>query len=161
MQEEHTDTHESSVHSAGSYMEQLDALEVPSNIDPVLLALWRERELAEWQKQSRQNESAIARKAPIRSLGRLFAAFVGVSAMCLIIVLGLIHGRESGDILISACQVFLFYTVLGYFVGWVAEKCVQDSVETLLREIIRRGDQSEPLEDSGVNTASDALSEGS
>ncbi len=144
MSEEAANATEPSNSGAGSYLEQLDALEIPSHIDPLLLALWRERELAEWEKQSRERELMGVRKPTVRGLGRLFAAFVGISAMCLVIILGLIHGREPGDILVLACQTFIFYAVFGFFIGWIAEKCVQDSVETLLREIIRRGNPQEP-----------------
>ncbi len=120
-----------------SYLEQLDALEIPQHVDAALLALWRERELAEWERQNRQTRPV--RRPATRGLTRLFASFLGISAMCLVIVLGLIHGRDSAEILRTACQSFLFYAIFGCFIGWIAEKCVQDSIETLLREILRRG----------------------
>lgn len=144
-----------------SYLEQLEALEIPENIDPVLLALWREREEAEVRRQMKASGPIQAKTSSGRSLCRLFAAFIGVTALCLVILLGLLNGREPGDILTSACQAFLFYCILGFFVGFVAEKCVQDSVESLLREMIRRSDHTEPQAEPGVGTASDAVGEGS
>lgn len=125
-----------------SFLDQFESLEIPANIDPKLLALWLQRERAEIAR--RQGEKEPVRIAPRhgRTLSRLFAAYIGIIVMCFVIVLGLVQGRETGEILTFACQAFLIYTVIGFVVGWIAEYCVTDSVETLLREIVRRGDEA-------------------
>jgi len=127
-----------------SFQATLESLEIPQNIDPRLLALWIEREREEWEKKQETEKTRKGVKK--RSLGILFAAFIGILAMCLTIVLGLVRGTEADEILSTACRTFLLFTVNGFVAGLIAESCVAESVETLLREIIRRSheESSEP-----------------
>jgi len=111
-------------------------LDIPSNIDPRLLALWMQREQDEIERKKRKYLKPPEKVG--RSLDRLFAAYVGIAVMCLSVVLGLIQGQEPTAILRMTCIVFLVYTVIGFFVGTIAERCVNDSVETLLRDIVKR-----------------------
>ncbi|MDR2115784.1 MAG: hypothetical protein LBP87_05320 [Planctomycetaceae bacterium] len=122
------------------FQAQLETLEIPPNIDPKLLALWldREREAIKNQEKPKPPKS----KYHHRKLSRLFAAYIGIIIFCLAIILGFVQQKETVEILNNACLCFLIYTVIGFFVGWVAEYCVNDSVETLLREIIRRSDEA-------------------
>jgi hypothetical protein len=120
---------------------QFRALEIPANIDPQLLALWLQREQDEIDRQEKKKP----KKQPVRygrKLSRLFAAYIGIAVMCLSIVLGLIQHKEPTEILNTTCIVFLVYTIIGFFVGITAENCVNDSVETMLREIVRRGQEA-------------------
>jgi hypothetical protein len=119
-------------------LSQIESLEVPPNIDPQLLALWRERE-----RKSAENQQPSPKPNPQfgRKLNRLFAAYIGITVMCLVIVLGLVQHQESANILQNACIAFLIYAVIGFFVGCIAEYCINDSVETLLREIVRRSNE--------------------
>ena len=130
------------------FQELLESLAIPPNIDPRLLALWIERERDEWEKK--QQTPKIRKKDKLRGLGASFAAFIGIVAMCLTILLGLVQGAERPEILTSACQAFLIYTIIGYLAGLIAEYCVADSVETLLRDIIRRGHEAGMAESEGV-----------
>ena len=139
MSTEHTPSTEE---QRSSFQSVLESLEVPQNIDPRLLALWIEREQEEWAKK--QKDTRTSKKEKTRKLSILFAAFLGILAMCLTIVLGLVHNLETGEILANACQTFLVYTVIGFAAGLIAEYCVAESVETLLREIIRRSHEAEP-----------------
>ena len=137
-----------------SLLEQFESLEIPKNIDPRLLELWLYREREELGSQDESVRKPI--KAQGRRLTWLFAAYIGIVVMCLVIVLGLIQGKETNDILLFACQAFLLYTIIGFGVGWIAEYCVTDSVETLLREIVRRSNipsdvgNTEPSEQVGT-----------
>jgi len=115
---------------------QFEALDIPSNIDPHLLALWMQREQDEIERKQRKFVKPPRKHG--RSLNRLFAAYVGIAVMCLAIVLGLVQGLEPTAILKTACIAFLVYTIIGAFVGLIAERCVNDSVETLLRDIVNR-----------------------
>jgi hypothetical protein len=115
---------------------QFEALDIPSNIDPHLLALWMQRERDEIERKKRKYVKPPRKYG--RSLNRLFAAYIGIAVMCLAIVLGLIQGLEPTAILKMACIAFLIYTIIGAFVGLIAERCVNDSVETLLRDIVNR-----------------------
>ena len=115
---------------------QFESLDIPPNIDPKLLALWIQREQDEIE-QRKQIYIRHPRKYG-RSLIRLFAAYIGIAVMCLSVVLGLIQGQEPTTILKTSCIAFLAYTIIGAFVGLIAERCVNDSVEMLLRDIISR-----------------------
>jgi len=115
---------------------QFEALEIPPGIDPQLLALWMEREQEEIERKQRKYIKPPKKYG--RSLNRLFAAYIGIAVMCLSVVLGLIQGHDTTTILKTTCIVFLMYTIIGAFVGIIAERCVNDSVETLLRDIVKR-----------------------
>jgi len=115
---------------------QFEALVIPPNIDPRLLALWMQREQDEIERKKRKFIKPPRKYG--RSLNRLFAAYIGISVMCLAIVLGLLQGQEPAIILKMSCVAFLVYTIAGAFVGLIAERCVNDSVETLLRDIVHR-----------------------
>ena len=126
----------SPVENNDSFREQFEALDIPSNIDPHLLALWTQREQEEIERRQRKYIEPPTKNG--RKLERLFAAYIGIAVMCLSVVLGLIQGFEPTAILQTTCIVFLVYTVIGFFVGIIAERCVDDSVESLLREIVKR-----------------------
>ncbi|MDR0520225.1 MAG: hypothetical protein LBH00_00050 [Planctomycetaceae bacterium] len=131
----HSASH-SAEETAAAFQSQFEALEIPPNIDPQLLAIWLEREQAEIDRKKRKHEQPP--KLSGRKLNRLFAAYIGITVMCISIMLGLVQHREASSILQTTCIVFLIYTVAGFFVGMIAERCVADSVETLLRDIVRR-----------------------
>ena len=115
---------------------QFDALELPLNIDPRLLALWMQREQDEID---RKRQKFIKPPQTFgRSLNRLFAAYIGISVMCLAVILGLLQGQEATTTLKIACIAFLVYTIIGAFVGLLTERGVSDSVESLLRDIVHR-----------------------
>ena len=116
---------------------EFEALYVPPNIDPQLLALWIEREEVAIERRQRKAPPPSPRE-PGRSFVRLFPAYIGIAVMCVAVILGLIQHHETTTILQTACIVFLIYTFIGIFVGMIAERCVKDSVETLLRDIIKR-----------------------
>ena len=128
--------HNHAIDDAATFQAQFEALEIPPNIDPRLLALWVQREQEEFERKHRKYVKPPQRFG--RSLNRLFAAYIGIAVMCLAIILGLVQGLHPEIILKTACIAFLVYTIIGAFVGLVAERCVNDSVETLLREVVNR-----------------------
>ena len=128
---------ESSVHAA-SLQAEFEALYVPPNIDPRLLTLWIEREQDRIERNSQKQGDLPSPKEGGRSLLRLFPAYVGIAVMCFSIILGLLQSRETIAILQTACMAFLIYTIVGLFIGMIAEHCVSDSVETLLRDVVKR-----------------------
>jgi len=127
---------DSSVDGVASLQAQFAALDIPPNIDPYLLALWMQREQDEIDRKKRKYVKPPKKYG--RSLNRLFAAYIGIAVMCLAVMLGLIQRLEPTAILQTTCIVFLVYAIIGFFVGTVAERCVGDSVETLLRDIVKR-----------------------
>lgn len=141
----------------GTFREQFEALEIPPNIDPRLLALWLQREQAAIEGKTKSQSQSTQNRG--RQLNRMFAAYVGIVVMCLVIVLGLIKGQEPNVILQSCCQAFLIYAIIGFVVGSILESCITDSVETLLREIVRRTNEAAALAQSdAAQTASSETS---
>ncbi|GHT40545.1 hypothetical protein FACS189443_1030 [Planctomycetales bacterium] len=135
--------------SAESLLAQLEALEIPPNIDPKLLEIWLRRE---HEKIEHRNIKYVTPPTKFgRKLSLMFSAYIGIGVMCLSIVLGLVQGKEPNAILQTTCVVFLVYTIAGFFVGIIAEYCVTDSVETLLREIVRRTQYVPPSDETGGN----------
>ena len=138
-----------SIHSnrsieAATLQAEFESLHIPPNIDPRLLALWIEREQNEIEHKRQKTVQCEPKKIG-RSLVRLFPAYIGISVMCLAILLGLIQQLETAAILQMACIAFLLYTIVGMLAGIVAEKCINDSVETLLHDIVGRN------KDAGLN----------
>ena len=115
----------------------LDSIEIPPGVDQRLLTLWLQRERDAIDRTRKKNEPPPP-KPYGRSLARLFPAYIGISVMCLTIVLGLVQRHETQAVLQTACAVFLVYTVIGAFAGMYAERFVNDSVETLLRDYVKR-----------------------
>jgi len=132
--------------NAEALQAEFEALQIPSNIAPRLLALWLEREQEAIEREQQKNFPPEKPKQYGRNLVRLFPAYIGIAIMCLSIVLGLIQGQDSTTILQSACIAFLVYTIIGFFVGMIAENCVNESVETLLREVVKRSRTAEETE---------------
>jgi hypothetical protein len=127
--------------SSETFREQFEQLEIPANIDPVLLSLWLEREREEIEKQENKKKKYTPPYYG-RKLNVISAAVIGIGAMCLSVILGLIRCQEPNAILTSTCFVFLFYTAGGFVFGTILEYCVNDSAETLLREIVKRTDRN-------------------
>ncbi len=132
----------------------LDSLEIPANIDPRLLELWFHREREALEKGTTPPERKESERN--RKLTWLFASYVGILVMCLVIVLGLLRGLATEEILTQTCQAFLIYTILGFLAGWIVEYCVADSVESLLRELVRKSfavAETEPPDDANAGNA--------
>ena len=130
-------------HDALTLQAEFEALYVPPNIDPRLLALWIEREQARFERNRQKQIQPPSPKEGGRSLLRLFPAYIGIAVMCFSVILGLIQRQETLALLQTACIAFLIYTIIGFFVGMIAERCVSDSVETLLRDVVKRSREAE------------------
>ena len=125
--------------NAAALQAEFEALYVPENIDPQLLALWIEREQEAIDREHKKKNPPLAPpKKCGRSLVRLFPAYIGIAMMCLTVVLGLVQGQETTAILQTVCIAFLVYAIIGFVIGIVMEHCVNDSVETLLRDVVNR-----------------------
>ena len=129
--------------NAAALKAEFDALHIPPNIDSRLLALWIEREQEAIEREQQKTTPPSQPKKYGRSLLRLFPAYIGIAVMCLSIILGLIQRQEPATILQMACVAFLIYTIVGFFIGMIAENCVNDSVETLLRDVVKRNQTME------------------
>lgn len=112
----------------------LGTFSVPKDMDPVLLETWAERERRE------RGENVEEKPVPKQSqpLFLLFAAYIGVLGMILTILLGLWHGREAPLVLDAAIRNLLLFAAIGAFAGLVAEYAINESVETIVREVVGR-----------------------
>ena len=111
-------------------------------IDPLILPLL----------QNKYDQPAIPQKDQFvkqRNLGISYATFLGVGAMIMVILLGVIHCTNVDLILLSASRTLLTYCVIGFIAGKIAEMCVRDSVKSMLRNMLQRSDyrQSEGVND--------------
>jgi hypothetical protein len=139
MPEENAENAEQERNTVAELQERFESLHIPSGIDPKLLELYLEREREEIEKS--ESLSKPKDKSRSRSLSILFAAYIGIVVMCFSIILGFLQEKEPAEILANTCRNFLIYSAAGFIFGWVAEYCVSESVETLLREIIRRSSE--------------------
>ena len=127
---------------AAAFQAEFEALAIPPNIDPRLLALWIQREQDKIEHARREKEQPPPKPCG-RKLTRLFPAYIGIGIMCLSMILGLIQGQEPDAVLKTASIAFLVYAIVGFFIGMIAERCVNDSVETMLRDVVSRSRQPE------------------
>jgi hypothetical protein len=75
-----------------------------------------------------------------RKLGILYAAFIGVSAMIMVILVGVIRCTDVDIILANSARTLLVYSVTGFITGKIAEMCVQDSAKSMIRNMLQRAD---------------------
>ncbi|MEZ6136055.1 MAG: hypothetical protein R3C53_14230 [Pirellulaceae bacterium] len=67
-------------------------------------------------------------------MARAYAGVLGVIALTLAILRGLMLGMLPNEILSQSLVVFLLFACVGYWIGLVAEKTVSESVENRFRD---------------------------
>lgn len=108
--------------------------ESSSQIDPMMLRLL--------QKKYEDHSAADLTPPPrTRRLGPLYAAFLGVGAMVLVILLGVVRGIDVDEILANGSRTLLLFCLVGFIAGKIAEMCVNESAKLMLHEMLRRTDQ--------------------
>jgi tetrahydromethanopterin S-methyltransferase subunit G len=107
--------------------------ESASQIDPLILRLLQKKY---------ETPAVSQREHPVkrRHLGILYAAFIGVSAMVMVILLGIIRCTDVDIILVNSCQSLLVFCTIGFIAGKIAEMCVDESAKSMLREMLQRTD---------------------
>ena len=65
-------------------------------------------------------------------MARLYAGILGPLAMLTITTSGLIHGRTSESVAWAAWIALVVFAAIGYMLGWIANRTVEDSVQTTL-----------------------------
>lgn len=65
-------------------------------------------------------------------MARLYAGILGPLAMLTVVLSGLIHGRTSESVAWVAWIALLVFAAIGYVLGWIANRTVEDSVQTSL-----------------------------
>ena len=62
-------------------------------------------------------------------MARAYSGVLGASALCLVIMRGLVGGALLDDILSRGLAAFFLFALVGYGIGYLAEKTVFESVE--------------------------------
>ena len=104
------------------------------HIDPLIL-----RHL-----QKKHDQAAVPQKDQIvkqRKLGILYAAFLGVGAMMMVILLGGIRCTDVDMILANSTRALLVYGIIGFIAGKIAEMCLNESAKSMIRKMLQRTDQ--------------------
>ncbi|MCL2117911.1 MAG: hypothetical protein FWH27_05730 [Planctomycetaceae bacterium] len=110
--------------------------ESASQIDPLILRLL----------QKKNDKSALIRKEPPvkqRRLSVLYAAFIGVSAMILVMIVGVVRCTDVDMILANSCRTLMVFCVIGFITGMIAEMCVRESAKSMIREMLQRTDNTQ------------------
>ena len=105
--------------------------ESASQIDPLILRLLQKK----YEKPAVQKDNYRVKQ---RRLCVLYAAFIGVSAMVMVIILGIIHCTDIDTVLANSCRSLLVFSVIGFITGKIAEMCVHESAKSMIREMLQR-----------------------
>ena len=76
-----------------------------------------------------------------RNLGVLYAAFMGVGAMIMVILLGVIRYTDVDMILVNSSRALLVYGIIGFIAGKIGEMCLNESAKSMIRKMLQRTDQ--------------------
>ena len=93
--------------------------------------------------QKKNKHPAASHDDPIgkqRKLGVLYAACLGISAMIIVIVLGIIRCSDVDTVLVNSSRTILVYCVIGFFAGKIAEMCINESAKSMIRKMLQRID---------------------
>ena len=71
-------------------------------------------------------------------MARAYSGVLGAIALCLVIVCGLLTGLPPDEILSQALVVFFIFSVIGFWIGNLAQKTVSESVENRFRAEMAR-----------------------
>ncbi|MGL6196666.1 MAG: hypothetical protein ACRC2T_17780 [Thermoguttaceae bacterium] len=142
--------------------EIIGSIHVPEGIDPVLLSLWLKRERTSLlrkieEKLEKKNPKAVIKhqESPKKqSLSVIYASFVTISVMIVVILLGLIN-RDAPILILRKIAVAMpGFCVIGFIFGIITEKCVNQSAKQLVEEVVKRSDeykQQEVVEENFYN----------
>ena len=110
--------------------------ESASQIDPLILRQLRKK----YDKPAAPQDKPLQKP---RRLSVLYATFIGVSAMILVILMGVIRCTDVDIILVTSCRTLLVFSVIGFITGMIAEMCVRESAKSMVREMLQRTDTRE------------------
>jgi len=108
--------------------------EPASQIDPLILRFLQKK----YEKQNKKEEIPAVQG---RQMGAYYAALLGVGAMLLVILLGILRGTDVDLILVTSSRTLLVFSVIGFIAGKIAEMCVRESAKSMIREMLRRSGQ--------------------
>lgn len=118
-----------------NFDKMLASMDIPDKIDPALLNLWIERERAVFDEKEGK---AIPKPHLGLSMSHVMATYLGVVAMLVTVLLGLLRGDEIDAVLTSSCNTIIFFSGVGFLAGLIAEHCVRESAIALARDVVER-----------------------
>jgi hypothetical protein len=86
-------------------------------------------------------------------VARIYAGILGSLAFLTSLGRGIAHGSQTESVLITAWCSLLVFAPLGYVIGWVAERIVQDSVRSRISDELDARRQVEEPEPAASATA--------
>ncbi len=66
-------------------------------------------------------------------MARAYSGVLGVVALSFTIARGLLIGSHTNEILNQSLVVFFLFAVIGFLIGWMADKTICESVENRFR----------------------------
>jgi len=84
-------------------------------------------------------------------VARIYAGILGPLAMVTLTAHGLMHGRASEAIASAAWLGLVAFAGVGYVLGWIADRTVEDSVRAAIER--RLADESNPAGAGGTATS--------
>ena len=126
------------------------SLEIPKNVDSVLLGAWLRREKrAILQKKFGVETSPTS---PRGSLSLTYGGYLSMTVMIMVILLGLLSGTMPDEILRKAFFVMVCFFGIGFLIGWILENSVRESAREMVLEVVRRSEMSESAtQENGEN----------
>ena len=118
--------------------------ESASKIDPLILRLLQ-------KKYDRPDVPQEIPSMKQRHLSVIYAAFIGVSASVLVILLGMIRCTDVELILVHCCRNLVVFCVIGFMIGFIAEMCMRDSAKSMIREMLQRTDELREGQTNGTS----------
>ncbi len=76
-------------------------------------------------------------------MARSYAACLGLIAFVICIIRGLLFGTETNGTLRVAIGMLLAFAPLGYFLGWITDGLIRQSVEANFRRAVKKAQERE------------------
>ena len=79
-------------------------------------------------------------------MARSYAACLGLLALVICIIRGIVMGNAPDATLMRALGMLLAFTPRGFFLGWIAEGLVRQSVEANFRRAVKKAEEKQSSE---------------
>ncbi len=106
--------------------------ESSSQIDPLIFRLLQKKH------ENQQTVAGLSKKHKVRRLGIMYATYLGIGALMVVILLGAFRGIDTDEILVRSVRMLIVFFGIGFVTGKIAEMCVQESAKSMLHEMLRR-----------------------
>lgn len=100
-------------------------------IDPLILRLLQ-------KKNEKSTVQLTEKSVKQRDLGVLYAAFLSIGSLILVVIVGVIRCTDVDIILANGCRTLFIYGMIGFVIGKIAEMCVRESAKSMIRQVLQR-----------------------